>query len=302
MATVTLETPPTAFALPPHLLLMHFPLPGTQTSPPVSMSAKRPKSSPSSTSPSPARTHKCIKSDELKGVIRRLFTSHTPVDIIACDADENSFTQREQARIPRQTHRHAKLSSHSLCAPYLDSLTVGGTISGNGSGLTNVRASNVASGTTLRGNYGVEVNAAGAGARGISTFSFGLALASAPTVNFIAAGGASTTNCPGSSSNPLALAGQLCVYESFNNGNVGFSCIVRTGANYACGVADPSGAGLYPHLDRRGTDDQRRFVGRDGSLIPSDRALFRDCPRPKNPPGAARGSSSVVAEPRCCII
>jgi hypothetical protein len=124
-------------------------------------------------------------------------------------------------------------------------LTVGGTISGNGSGLTNVNASNVASGTTLRGNYGVEVNAAAAGARGVSTFSFGFTLASAPTVNFIAAGGASTTNCPGSSSNPLALAGQLCVYESFNNGNVGFSCIVRTGPNYSCGLADPWGAGLF---------------------------------------------------------
>jgi hypothetical protein len=128
---------------------------------------------------------------------------------------------------------------------FTGNLTVGGTISGNGSGLTNVNASNVASGTTLRGNYGVEVNAAAGGARGVSTFSFGFTLASAPAVNFIPSGGASTTNCPGSSSNPLALAGQLCVYETFNNGNVGFSCIVRMGGSYACGLADPWGAGLF---------------------------------------------------------
>ena len=130
-------------------------------------------------------------------------------------------------------------------ASFTGNLSVGGTISGNGSGLTNVNASNVASGTTLRGNYGVEVNAAAGGARGVSTFSFGFTLASAPAVNFIPSGGASTTNCPGSSSNPLALAGQLCVYETFNNGNVGFSCIVRMGGSYACGLADKWGAGLF---------------------------------------------------------
>jgi len=131
-------------------------------------------------------------------------------------------------------------------------VTASGKFSGNGSGLTNVNASNVASGTTLRGNYGIEVNAAAGGARGISTFSFGFALASAPAANFIAAGGASTTNCPGSSGSPQALPGQLCVYESYTT-NVGSRCVVRTGANYACGVADPWGAGLFLTSTAAGT-------------------------------------------------
>jgi len=131
-------------------------------------------------------------------------------------------------------------------------VTANGIISGNGSGLTNVKASTVASGTTLRGNYGVEVNAAAANARGVSTFSFGFTLASPPVANFIAAGGASTTNCPGTSGNPQALAGQLCVYESYTT-NVGSRCVVRTGANYACGVSDPWGAGLFLTSTAAGT-------------------------------------------------
>ena len=120
-----------------------------------------------------------------------------------------------------------------------------GVISGNGSGLTNVSASNVASGTTLRGSYAVAFTAAAGGDRSTSAISFGFTLPSAPVANFIAAGGASTTACPGTSANPQAARGQLCVYETSSTNVSADRCIAKTGSGYVCNAADPYGTSVW---------------------------------------------------------
>lgn len=66
-----LETPPTCFPLPSHLLLSRFPLLIHWIS--SMFPSKRPKSSPSSLSP--LITFKMIKSDELESTVRRLVFS-----------------------------------------------------------------------------------------------------------------------------------------------------------------------------------------------------------------------------------
>jgi hypothetical protein len=43
--------------------------------------------------------------------------------------------------------------------------------------------------------------------------SYQIPLSFVPTVNVIKAGGASTGTCPGTSENPSAAAGNLCIYE-----------------------------------------------------------------------------------------
>jgi hypothetical protein len=101
----------------------------------------------------------------------------------------------------------------------------------------------LASNRTLIGSYGVDLAAASVSDHGLSTFSFHPPLASAPNANIIEAGGAPTANCPGSSANPLAAPGQLCIYETLAM-NVGSRCVASTGASYACGAADAHGAGV----------------------------------------------------------
>jgi hypothetical protein len=99
------------------------------------------------------------------------------------------------------------------------------------------------SGQTLRGTY--TANAASGGAIMAATFTFPLPLASAPAApfaNFIPAGGAATTSCPGSSANPTALPGNLCVYEaSFQNRTFQFifgpgSAVRDTAHTFGAGV------------------------------------------------------------------
>jgi hypothetical protein len=98
---------------------------------------------------------------------------------------------------------------------------------------------------SLTGTFGIEYAAGGGGARGISTFSFHPPLAAPPAgVNIIQPGGASTANCPGTSGNPLAAPGQLCVYLSFAVNN-GFQCVLSLGGAYSCGSANAFGSGLY---------------------------------------------------------
>jgi hypothetical protein len=101
------------------------------------------------------------------------------------------------------------------------------------------------SGQTLVGNFVIlqQTTAAGQGAQ--TSISFQVPLASAPAAppaNFIPAGGAPTSNCPGSPTNPTAAAGQLCLYER-NMTNRIFAAIFSV-ANNAAGVSDTWGAGF----------------------------------------------------------
>lgn len=105
----------------------------------------------------------------------------------------------------------------------------------------------LASGQTMKGEWSVGGFPATASGQYIwAAFTFPLTLASAPAApaaNYIPVGGASTASCPGTPGNPLAAAGQLCVYAR-TCGNTDFSCIFSP-AGTGCGTADPFGAGLY---------------------------------------------------------
>ncbi len=103
------------------------------------------------------------------------------------------------------------------------------------------------SGRTLTGTYAIDFPSSSAGQEGISAISFPIPLASAPVAvnaNIIPAGGAATTNCPGTSANPTALAGQLCVYEVFQN-NISTRCMAKVGSSWSCGLADVFGTTMY---------------------------------------------------------
>jgi hypothetical protein len=107
-----------------------------------------------------------------------------------------------------------------------------GVVTGDGSGLTNVKASSIvaSSGTTFVGNYAVTMVAAVVNDFMATNIQFPFPLASAPSApsaNFIPSGGSPTTNCPGSATNPQALPGNLCVYEG-SGSNRTFSVFFRT--------------------------------------------------------------------------
>jgi hypothetical protein len=88
-------------------------------------------------------------------------------------------------------------------------------------------------GLTLRGTYGLHVPAMGAARHGVS---FGVQLASAPVAHYLNAGSPSTTECPGSSTNPQALAGHLCLYEDNVSAAITGRCILSGNGN-SCGNA-----------------------------------------------------------------
>jgi hypothetical protein len=72
------------------------------------------------------------------------------------------------------------------------------------------------SGATLRGVY----TYAGHKTTGYSPtmpISYQFPLAASPTTNVIAIGGGPTANCPGTSANPQAAPGNLCVYQTRND-------------------------------------------------------------------------------------
>jgi hypothetical protein len=99
------------------------------------------------------------------------------------------------------------------------------------------------SGQTMTGIYAASYHAATDGETYFASIQFPFLLAtaaSAPGANFIPKGGASTTNCPGSSTNPQALPGNLCVYEG-SASNSGFFCLLSAGGNN-CNFTDLSGA------------------------------------------------------------
>lgn len=107
-------------------------------------------------------------------------------------------------------------------------------------------ASTLASGQTLKGSYFAgDANASAASEFFSTSVSFTPALtvsASASAANFIPAGGAATANCPGSAANPLAAAGQFCVYER-TAVNRTLSCLYKS-STWACGSTDTFGGGI----------------------------------------------------------
>jgi hypothetical protein len=99
------------------------------------------------------------------------------------------------------------------------------------------------SGKTMTGGWAATMVATAASQVLLPSIPFPFRLATAPAApaaNFIPVGGPSTTACPGSNTNPLAAAGQLCVYAT-NTTNVTFNCIGRA-SNGSCNGSDPFGA------------------------------------------------------------
>jgi hypothetical protein len=88
-------------------------------------------------------------------------------------------------------------------------------------GATNSYPATLPSGQTERGVFAGEADDVGnANAHTYATAAFPIPLAGAPTANIIQSGGASTAQCPGSSANPQATAGNLCVYVNNSSGAV----------------------------------------------------------------------------------
>jgi hypothetical protein len=74
-------------------------------------------------------------------------------------------------------------------------------------------------GVTLRGTWGGEGSASGAGDYRGSTAMFGLRLPASPARHFIPDGGVPPASCPGTLTNPQAAPGHLCVYQGSNISN-----------------------------------------------------------------------------------
>ena len=100
------------------------------------------------------------------------------------------------------------------------------------------------SGATLRGEYALYGEAAGAGALTRSAISFGFTLASIPTAHFVALGETGGTVCPGTNADPQAAPGQLCIYEdvAISVSTVTIPRIRRYGALL---TADSTAGGLW---------------------------------------------------------
>jgi hypothetical protein len=100
------------------------------------------------------------------------------------------------------------------------------------------------SGVTLRGEYALYGDAAGAGATTRSAISFGFTLASVPTTHFVALGDPGDASCPGNSADPQAAPGQLCIYEDVQI-NVSAVTTPRIGRYGALLTADSTAGGLW---------------------------------------------------------
>jgi hypothetical protein len=97
-------------------------------------------------------------------------------------------------------------------------------------------------GATIRGNYAAGGPASATGQFFWDQISFGFQFASAPSPHFIVKGAPSTSECPGSPSNPQAAAGNLCVYELLRVGS--FVPEVFDPSTGISGKADPWGGGV----------------------------------------------------------
>jgi len=102
------------------------------------------------------------------------------------------------------------------------------------------------SGQTIRGVW-VALDTAAAGSQETQVpISFGFQLASGPTRHYVNLGAVAPPECPGSGANPQAQAGNLCLYETFNN-NV-------TAVRGVQAVSDPkSGAEVFIHSAAAGS-------------------------------------------------
>jgi len=101
---------------------------------------------------------------------------------------------------------------------------------------------------TIRGNYALGSATSSGSGFAWDQISFGFQMASALTGSYLAAGAPPTTACPGSSTNPQAAPGNVCVYEGLS-ANVGTRIIFNpatggAGSNrWGAGVsATPSAA------------------------------------------------------------
>jgi hypothetical protein len=99
---------------------------------------------------------------------------------------------------------------------------------------------------TIRGTYGLSFYADVPGQAGLTTWSFGVMLPSAPLApagNFIKAGQGPTAKCPGSPADPQAAPGNLCIYESLASNVEAGATMFRFGSP-APNAADRFGVGL----------------------------------------------------------
>ncbi len=98
------------------------------------------------------------------------------------------------------------------------------------------------SGKTLRGQYAVGAVATGASGDSWGSISFGFQMSAAPTPHYIPLAGAPPAQCPGTTANPAASPGHLCIYEASKTNLASLSVFGATGT---VGVTSKWGAGLW---------------------------------------------------------
>lgn len=91
-------------------------------------------------------------------------------------------------------------------------------------------------GSTLTGMYSWAGVSAPSGYHPVYPLSFQFPLKTGPTINVIAVGGASTAACPGTAAAPTATSGNLCVYQTRNDGSLAFN-VIPSSADTRFGVA-----------------------------------------------------------------
>jgi hypothetical protein len=105
---------------------------------------------------------------------------------------------------------------------------------------------------TVRGNYAQFYKPSATNDFRALPLNFGLAFSSPLTAIVRPIGAAPTAECPGSSSNPQAAPGHLCVYERYRL-NVWGSIAVCNVINATCGTTDRHGAILEVYVEVAGT-------------------------------------------------
>ena len=96
-------------------------------------------------------------------------------------------------------------------------------------------------GTTIRGSYAVGT----ADAYAWEGISFGVMLPSAPQAEWLAAADSRTVECAGTSTDPTAAQGWLCIYEAATGfGNIGNRQVLAPSHNGSAGTGDRWGAAL----------------------------------------------------------
>jgi hypothetical protein len=99
-------------------------------------------------------------------------------------------------------------------------------------------------GATLRGMYSWAGVTAAAGYHPVVPLNYAFPLSASPAINIIAVGGASTAACPGTAANPQAAAGNLCIYQSRNDGNLTIQALNEVqGGKYGADLYFPIAAG-----------------------------------------------------------